>query len=283
MLRLLVILFVLSAGSAAADTARIATWNLGGFSPIPDRKIEMIVKGLEHMDADIVVLSELNPASRAQDIAKKLSEPAGSCYKSVVPEQPRASQEIGFLFKCHVSVERPRLIVGSNLDLERGRNAAVVDAKIGEFDFVLIGLHLKSSRGVSDRRNRSLQAAYISGYVQGIIERGEWDILVIGDYNMIPGQDAENFRRMNGTGALRFVSSEDLADKFSHIRRNGKPGNLLDGFAFTTIDEQEYQEGSVEIVQMHDVLGLSLAKYRNRVTDHLPIVAVFKTDVDHDQ
>ena len=161
------------------------------------------------------------------------------------------------------------------------RNAAVIYAKVGEFDFVLVGLHLKAGRGSTNRSLRDEQLEIISGYIQGVVMAGEKDVLVIGDYNMIPGQDADNFDTLNADGSLRFVSSEELADSFTHIS-NGDPGNLLDGFGFTDIDEGEYQNGSIEIVQMHTLLGFSLSEYASKVTDHLPVVAEFNTDVDHD-
>jgi len=48
---------------AAAQTARIAAWNLGGFFAIPAEKLDRIIDGLALLEADIVVLPELNPLS----------------------------------------------------------------------------------------------------------------------------------------------------------------------------------------------------------------------------
>jgi hypothetical protein len=52
-----------------ADTARIAAWNIGGFYKIPEYKLTNIIEGIKILDADIIVLSELNPASHAKAIA----------------------------------------------------------------------------------------------------------------------------------------------------------------------------------------------------------------------
>ena len=272
----------LFASSASAETARIAAWNLGGFHQIPQSKLDKIIEGIEKLDADIVVLPELNPLSHAQAIATKLSEPAGKCYSSATKDQPRASQEIGFVFKCDVDVSDPEFILGSDLDKQGYRSAAIATVKIGSFDFVLVGLHLKASRGSKNRALRDQQARVISAFIQGLLMGSEKDVIVIGDYNMIPGEDAQNFGAMNATGSLRFVSSEDLAGEFTHIKRDCSPGNLLDGYAFTNVDTSEYVEDTLEIINMHDELGLTLCQYKNQVTDNLPVVAEFMIDVDHD-
>jgi len=112
------------------------------------------------------------------------------------------------------------MIIGSDLDKRGYRNAATIYAKIDQFDFVLIGLHLKAGRDTADREWRNRQLAVISGYVQGVLAAGEMDVLVIGDYNMIPGQDVENFETLNADVSLRFVSSQALAGQGSHIGSN---------------------------------------------------------------
>lgn len=280
MLRVCVALALLWSADALAET-RIATWNIGGFHPIPESKLERIIEGLKQLDADVVVFPELNPLGHADTIAARLSEPAGACYRAAVPDQPLSNQEIGFIFKCGVAASDPALVVGSDLGKQGYRNAAVVSVKIGQFDFVLVGLHLKASRGAANRALREEQLKIVSAFIQGVLRGGERDVLVVGDYNMIPDEDDRNFHTLIAGGAVRVVSSEALTGGFTHIS-SGHPGNLLDGFAFTNVDEAEYREGSIEIVQMHDILGLTLAEFAQQVTDHLPVVAVFATDADHD-
>ena len=146
-------------GPAAAETARIAAWNLAGFHQIPDGRLDEIVDGMTKLDFDIIVLPELNPLSHAQTIADRLSEPADKCYQAEVPDQPRARQEIGFVFKCAVKVSKvgkDGMVLGSDLGKQGYRSAAAVHAKIGQFDFVLVGLHLKAGRSGSDRDRRDV-------------------------------------------------------------------------------------------------------------------------------
>lgn len=272
-------IFVIS--NAWGDTARIATWNLGGFHQIPDNKLTMIIKGLKELDADIVALSEVNPRSHARKIARALSRADDTCYKSSAPDQPRARQQIAFLYKCDVDTSGAGLIMGSDLEKRGYRNAAVIKAKVNNFDLVMVGLHLKAGRGTSNNELRSEQLKYIRAYVQGVLMGGEKDVLVLGDYNMIPDEDVNNFDTLNAHNDMRYISSEELSDEFSHIGRNGG-GNLLDGFAFTNVDTSEYKEGTLEVVQLHEELDLTLLEFKSRVTDHLPLMAEFNTSVDYD-
>lgn len=214
----IILVIVLLPALTLADIARIATWNLGGFHQIPQTKIANIIEGIKKLHADIIVLPEINPLSHGQAIADALSAPTDSCYKSAVPDQPKARQEIGFIYKCDVEVASPGLIIGSDISKQGYRNAAAIQVKIDQFDIVLIGLHLKAGRGSSNRSWRDQQLEIISGYVQGILIAGEKDVLVIGDYNMISEQDADNFETLNADSSMRYVSNEDLSGQGSYIR-----------------------------------------------------------------
>ncbi|MEW8051098.1 MAG: endonuclease/exonuclease/phosphatase family protein [Candidatus Thiodiazotropha sp.] len=285
MKRLAVVTLLLFFTSAFGETARIATWNLGGFNRIPQSNLNKIIQGLEKLDADVAVLPEINPLSHAEKITEKLSESPENCYQAKVLDQPKARQEIAIIHKCEVTVSTPMFLHGTNLRKKGYRNAIIAKAKVGEFDFILIGLHLKAGRGKTNSLYRDRQLAFISGYIQGVLQGSEKDILVIGDYNMIPGDDFSNFTTLNSDKSLRYVSSEDLIGQGTHISCEGdnvRIGNLLDGYGFTNIDDPEYQENSLRIIQMHTLLGLSLKNYQRKVTNHLPVIAEFNVDMNND-
>lgn len=286
MFRYITLLVALYSSIVASQEARIATWNLGGFNPIPEQNVKNIIAGLRFLDADVLVLTELNPASLAERIAQDLSETSNDCYSSELAEQSQTDMHIAFLFKCHVQVSGTALILGSNLGGRGDREAAVANVRVDEFDFLLIGVHLKSGRTRADRLERNQQLMYISGYLQATMAAGEQDVIVIGDYNMIPrnNQDNTNFETLNSVGSVRVISSEDLPIGFTRFNSRGEPGNFLDGFAFTDSysNAREYVEGSVEVIEMHNLLGLTARNFVNQVTDHLPLLAVFDSQTDHD-
>ena len=281
-MRLTVITFLMMFSFfATADQVKIVGWNLGGFYKISKENLRNIKRGAKEINAHIFVLTEVNPENVAHKIAAALSDENCS-YSAVTPKQKLARQKISIIYHCDVSLLYPIVIQGSNLGNNGYRNIIAAHVKIDKFDFVIVGLHLKSSRGPVNRDYRTSQLRYLSGYIQGIYHSGEKDVVIVGDYNMIPGDDDENFNVLNSDGSLRFVSTELPSNEYSHIYKSGNPGNLLDGYGFSIIDKQEYVKGSVEIIKMHEILDMNLTDYRSSVTDHLPIIAEFMTSEDYD-
>ena len=261
-----------------ATTANVAAWNLGGFNPIARDKAETFASVITYLDPEALVLVEVNPDFIVAEIVAELNQ-IGICYKREILDQT-ASQNISILYKPGVKLSNPRLIPGSDNNNPHLRKAFACDMKIGEFDFILIGVHMKAGRNNSERTVRDSQAQAIANFIQNASAGPEKDMLIVGDYNMIPGQDQSNFDNMNPNDFLDFVS-DNLADQFSRISNSG-PGNLLDGYAISRQHTSEYITRSIRIIQMHDVLGLSLINYRNTVSDHLPLDAAFRITEDDD-
>lgn len=78
--------------------------------------------------------------------------------------------------------------------------------------------------------------------------------LLVGDFNMIPGQDVSNFHHLGGDDLIDFRSSWDLRSRFSHILEKGR-ANLLDGFAISRTYCTQYVGGSLRLFPMHWAMG----------------------------
>jgi endonuclease/exonuclease/phosphatase (EEP) superfamily protein YafD len=166
--------------------------------------------------------------------------------------------------------------------------------RIGRFDFILIAVHMKSARGRAERETRTRQAKAIADFISGATTGSEKDVLLVGDYNMIPGQDDINFQTLSpGTGTnefLRFISTERLRGQISHFS-NCSPirGNLLDGYAIASTFTREYREASLRLIPFTDPIfrqpsgtQFNCATYTGLVSDHLPLVARFRANSDDD-
>jgi len=259
------------------STAKIAAWNLAGFLAISDEKLKNQVDGLAILDAEVVTLVEVKPFAHMQKLIAGLAE-KGCVYESVMLQQT-GDLNIGVLFKKGVVAGVPEFIPGSDLGDPNKRKAFSVKMKVGKFDFLLIGVHLKSGREKPNQVIRDEQCKVIGDFITNFRANSREDILLMGDFNMIPGQDVSNFHHLGGDDIMDFLSSWDLQDRYSHILEKGR-ANLLDGFAITRTFSGEYIRGSLRLFPMHWTMDMGREKFREKVSDHLPFVASFKIDKD---
>lgn len=264
---------------------RAAVWNLAGYS-LPGRpvgisarskKAEKQAEGLALLDAEFVTLIEVSPASYIETLVQKLKT-YGVEYNHTLLPQKSGNIHIGFLHKPGIQVTNPRFIEGSEGDYAGGRQAFAVDVRIAKLKAIVIGVHLKSGRTKPQQKMRDSQCKVIGDYISqihqtpGLKRRA---IFLMGDFNMIPGQDVSNFHFLGGDDVMDFVSSWDLQDRFSHILEKGR-ANLLDGFAVSRNFSTDYIKGSLRLFPMHWTMDMGREAFRKSVSDHLPFVASFK-------
>jgi endonuclease/exonuclease/phosphatase family metal-dependent hydrolase len=260
-------------------TANIAAWNLEGFHGISDERIANQVMGLAMLDAEVVALVEINPLDVLDKIKAGLQKHGVTYHSLVIPQSGKL--HLGVLYKAGVEAGNARLVEGSDLGDPAKRKALAIDFKVGKFDFTMIIVHLKSGRGLRQQKVRDEQAKVIFSFIQESRRNGREDIILTGDFNMIPGQDISNFHHLGGDDVLDFVSSWDLQERYSHILEKGR-ANLLDGFAITRTFSKEYIRGSLRLFPMHWSMDVGREHYKDNVSDHLPFVASFRIDRDRD-
>ncbi len=260
-------------------TAKIAAWNLAGFNTISPERLKHQIDGLAILDAEVVTLVEVKPFSHMQDLIDGLAA-KGCAYEFVMLPQT-SDLNIGVLFKGGVEARNARFIDNSDLGDPGKRKAMVVDMKVGKFDFKLITVHLKSGRGRDEQRTRDEQCKVIGAFITNERNQSREDILLMGDFNMIPGEDVSNFHHLGGDDLMNFLSSWDLQARFSHILPAGR-ANLLDGFAISRTFSTEYIRGSLRLFPMHWTMDMGREKFRTEVSDHLPFVASFRIDRSRD-
>lgn len=266
--------------------ARIAVWNLAGFNqsnqatgigPNSNRAKKQ-AEGLALLDAELVTLVEVSPVSHIDRLSQLLANKYNVAYNHTILQQPKGNIHIGFLHKEGVEVNNTQLIPGSEGIYGNGRQAIQADIKIGKFKAILIGVHLKSGRKRREQQLRDSQCKFIGQYIAqlrqtpGLTRRM---ILLVGDFNMIPGQDVSNFHHLGGDDLMDFVSCWDLQDRFSHILEKGR-ANLLDGFAVSRTYSTDYVRGSLRLFPMHWTMGFGREAFKKQVSDHLPFVASFR-------
>lgn len=272
--------------ACAQQEVKIAAWNIAsgrsstGGTPIPADRLQRIARVIRQINPHLIVLSEVHLDSAAAELVKLLG--TGFQAPVIQPQNPSVVQNLAILGKTGVQITDAHLIDGSDLSEEpSSRKALTVKVRIRNFDFILVGVHLKSGRSNSDRSQRTRQCQVLAKLIASATQGDEKDVLVMGDYNMIPGQDLVNFQAMDPNGFLRFVSTETLQGKASHIQRcNPVEGNLLDGYAISRTHTREFIAGSLRLMRFVD-LGMSCGSFAipassSYVSDHLPVVARFR-------
>ena len=269
----------------AKSTAAIGAWNLAGFHGITDDRLAIQAKGLALIDAEIMTLVEIPSEDHLQRLIAELAN-FGLTYEYGYLDQGASADHplnIGVIFKPGITIDNMALLDGSNGGDPARRKAFVADMKVGKFDFHLIAVHLKSGREFDSQKLRDVQCEVIGNYItelRGPKDRNP-DILLMGDFNMIPGQDVSNFHLLGGDDLMDFVSSWDLQEQYSHILEAGR-ANLLDGFALSRRYSTEYIRGTLRVFPMHWAMDMGRERFRRDVSDHLPFVASFRTTHDAD-
>jgi len=266
----------------AKTTGSIAAWNLATFERLTDDRIKLQAKGLQLLDAELTTLVEIKNEDHIKDLVAHLSNGQVNYEYKFAEQSPpgnnsnHGAMHIGVIFKQGVEVENVELMPGSDLGNPGYRKAFLCDVKLGKFTFKLIGVHLKSGRKIEQQKIRDEQCKIIGNYIKNLRGSNDRnpDVLLMGDFNMIPGQDISNFHFLGGDDQMNFVSSWDLQERYSHILPSGRE-NLLDGFAISKRYSTEYIKGSLRLFPMHWTMGMGQAKYRKEVSDHLPFVASF--------
>ena len=262
--------------SFSHTTARIGVWNLAGYHAISDSKFKNQINGLSILDAEVIVLVEVKPISYLDRLVEGLAQ-KGCLYRGIILQQ-HSDLNIGVLVKEGIEFSDPEFIDGSDLNDDERRKAMALDIKIGKFDFHLIAVHLKSGRQKTQQKIRDGQCRIIGDYIKTYREHHRTKpIVLLGDFNMIPGQDVSNFHYLGGDDIMDFLSSWDLQARYSHILERGR-ANLLDGFAITRTYTKEYIRGSLQLFPMHWTMEMGREKFREDVSDHLPFVATFRID-----
>lgn len=153
-----------------------------------------------------------------------------------------------------------------------------MQVKAGGFNSVLLAVHLKSERDAKAQKIRDSQCKAIGKHIKELRQTPGFKtktILLMGDFNMIPGQDVSNFHHLGGDDLMDFVSCWDLQDRFSHILDKGR-ANLLDGFAVSRTYSTDYVRGSLRLFPMHWTMNLGREAFKDLVSDRLPFVASFR-------
>lgn len=145
-----------------------------------------------------------------------------------------------------------------------------ISLKSGEFDFTLVLIHVVWGDRASER---VAELEVLDDVYRWYQKRDpqEQDIILLGDFNRTPTQTG--WEQIKQAGLKLLIDGAGTT-----INTKGEPANLYDQIIVDPAHTKEWS-GQSGIISK---LPMRLDEFRAKVSDHLPVWATFKTQVDDD-
>jgi len=245
---------------------RIATWNLRKFSDRARPDLVAIADIIKSSQFDLVAIQEVQQEGQTvQRLRRQLNEP----WRHVTSDGAGNSERFAFLYRSDVIelIGQAKLV---DTPVAFARRPYMATFRAGQFDFVLVTVHLWYGQAGGNDRRRQEVVAIASCARQLAAGSKEKDVIVLGDFN-----------EFHANGYLRYF--EDQGWK----RLVREPTNLSSTEAYDSIliDPRFTREfaGRAGVIQF-DRLGYTTDRARavDDVSDHRPAYADFRTDLPDD-
>jgi endonuclease/exonuclease/phosphatase family metal-dependent hydrolase len=262
-----------------AKTAKIASFNIQIFGQTKSQKedvMEVLTKIVREFD--IVLVQEIRDASEQTipNFVDKINQMPGARYSFV--RSDRLGRTTSKEAYSHVyNTETVQFIQGSDYVFNDmadvfEREPYIASFKIGNFDFVLVGIHTKPDDAYNEIGNLTSVVSSIQA-----TNPNERDIIVMGDFN------ADSL----------YFDEDDTSNPFEASEYNWLITNDMDTMVKTdytydrivvldTTLNYEYDAGTAQVFYFDQVYGLNNQTFVGEVSDHYPVFAQYKTSLVDD-
>jgi endonuclease/exonuclease/phosphatase family metal-dependent hydrolase len=276
----------------------LVTWNVRYFNNRDPQRVACIVGILNALNADVIVLQEVEDGSLAT-VAEQLTK-AGAGHYKVAYGTTGGDQRIAMMYD--LDWIRSKDTVGELFHrgeyLTRDKKEAFwrlplwgyfigISHVADPFDFQILGVHLKSQRGGGDAQRR-LAARALAKWLVNDAPKVDADIVITGDWNAPPSDPAwAPLHDLEKKNKALFTRLNDV-NEISHLMfRNKKEiGSRLDLEAVTIAASKEMAKDPMVVrwKSLDNLLSTNpdaktIKKYIHdisyEITDHMPVVTRF--------
>ena len=277
----------------------VICWNIRFFNHRDPERTRLISNIMSQLNADIFVCEEIEQGA-LDPVASNLQTLGAGLYKTAYGSNG-GTQRVAIMYDTEWMDEKEdisELFTNPQVIASNGKNAfpryplhanfVAYSAKPqaakprAEFDFHLVGLHLKSQRpsgGDDGSAQRTAAAKRLAEWLDPAKNElgDEPDAIVLGDWNAKidkpewkPLIDLEN----KGNG-IRFAAWNDKKEA-SHFYRNGK-GTLLDMVSVTESAAKQGVDKKAKVVHWTGAFGPDnrIAEMVDKISDHMPVLTRF--------
>jgi len=258
-----------------------------------DAEIERLAKRIATtLDLEIVVFAEINTQSDEwKKLREKLKDEGYEFFEGTSSDRKQfvvLAWDAGEVSLVDNSAQE--LDVRADFDLGGGcnedglRKPVAAKFKVDKFDFWVIGVHLKSrsGQGQCNTRIRTEQCKDLKEEIDDLVSAsGEQDVLIVGDYNELPGH--ESFKPLVDAGfksQMKFLMPS--SSKGSYIKNQSlhQSVDLIDQVMIRFDDTKEVVPTSAFVMPISS--EGKAKKYIIEQSDHVPVWVSFRFDKDLD-
>ena len=260
--------------AAEPQTITLATFNVRIFSngSRDDQELEQIADVLELYD--FVAIQELRDTLV---LRRAVNELATRGYKYAFDASNRVGRGspyelYAFLYRTDkIQLVTPGVLWGETND-EFIREPFYATFRSGNFDFTVITIHVLYGDSQSERRPEIIELANVFQAVQSG-NANEQDVILVGDFNFPPTD--QGWTNLKAIPTMTWLVNPPEKTTISDA-------SLYDNFWFQSQYVTEYADSFDIYVFDEDVFGNDDQAASLAVSDHRPVWAVFRTDMQDD-
>ena len=299
--RSLALTLALSSSAAAADTFRVATYNVENYLDQPTQSRPFVksaqaktkvCESIQALDADVIALEEMGGTNALLELRASLKARGQDFPYWEHVSGWDTNIHVAILSKWPIQASRPHthdnfLLDGRRFSVSRG--FAEVDLQVAtHFTVTLIAAHLKSRRAVPDADEAELrleEAKLLRGIVDDRFRANpDAKLIVLGDFNDV--KDSESTKAVIGRGKFKLVDTrpaERNGDTATNEIARFEPRNIT----WTHYYGKEDTYSRVDYILLSPVMAQNWVKNETYVlrvpnwgvgSDHRPIVAAFEME-----
>ena len=259
-----------SIGGSFATEFTLGTWNLETF-PKTSETIPQVASRILNEPIHLLAVQEIDNTAAFDTLLQSLDG-----YAGVLNDDNSAFLRVGLIYDTsRIQISEVETIFFANKHaFPRPPLKARVEAKLRDgtvFDFVVVVVHLKAKLDPASRERRELAIKVIDQWLQGELQSGEQDYIVLGDYNDELGDQPD---------VNVFTPLLDASDSYTFLTEP-----LENSGDYTFIPFKSFLDHVLVTNSVLDVLGTGAAKvqaydkqnanYEAQISDHRPVSVMF--------
>jgi exonuclease III len=261
--------------------------------PRTDAEIDSLVNRIaKDLDLEVVVFEEIN--THSDEWAKFKEKMKAQGYQFFEGTASDRNQFVVLAWDTDevqlVDNSAHELVFKNNFDFGDGcavpgqRKPVAAHLKAGEFDFWVVGVHLKSQLGetsCSDRVRTEQCKELVERTKELIQQSGERDVIIVGDFNNRVGP--ESLRPLADAGFISQMKSlmpQSAKGSFVKLDELNDSDELIDQVMLRYNDTREVVKNSACVMKLPS--RDETEKYIIEQSDHVPVWVSFRTDADLD-